>query len=209
LLIAGVDDAGRGAVVGPLVIAGIMLHDDQLQKLQEIGVKDSKALSPNRRSKLSLQIKKLSVKWDVVELNPATIDKVVLEGQKYHKLNWLEATAMATVITRLHPVIAYVDASDVNTTRFAQQIAESVSYKIKIISEHHADVTYPIVSGASIIAKVYRDATIASLHKRYGNFGSGYSSDVKTRQFITNWIREKKQIPTFVRKSWKTVQKIL
>lgn len=209
LLLAGVDDAGRGAAIGPLIIAGILLYDRQLQKLKEIGVKDSKALSPSRRSKLSLKIKKLSVKWDVVELPPFIIDKVVLNGKKYRKLNWLEARAMATVIAKLHPDVAYVDASDVSTIRFAEQIAESVSFKIKIISEHHADVTYPIVSAASIIAKVHRDAVIDSLHKRFGDFGSGYSSDVKTRQFIATWIKTKKQVPDFMRRSWKTVRKLL
>jgi ribonuclease HII len=208
-LVAGVDDAGRGAVIGPLIIAGILLNDRQLITLKEIGVKDSKALSPSRRLELSFEVKKLSAEWDVVELPPSVIDKVVLNGRKYHKLNWLEAKAMATVISKLRPDIAYVDASDVNTTRFANQIAELVSFKLQIISEHHADSTYPIVSAASIIAKVYRDTIIDSLHKKFGDFGSGYSSDEKTRQFIANWIKTKKNIPNFVRRSWKTVRRLL
>ncbi|UCH37010.1 MAG: ribonuclease HII, partial [Candidatus Bathyarchaeota archaeon] len=165
--------------------------------------------SPRRRSELSLEIKKRSIKWDVVELPPSAIDKVVINGRKYHKLNWLEAKAMATVISNLHPDIAYVDASDVNTTRFANQIAELISFKIQIISEHHADSTYPIVSAASIIAKVYRDTVIESLHKQFGNFGSGYPSDMKTRQFIAKWIKTKKSLPDFVRQSWKTVRRLL
>jgi len=207
-LIVGVDDAGRGPVIGPLVIAGVLIYDYQTSSLKALGVKDSKALTPSQRERLSKEIMQLALKYTWIELGPSEVDKIVLEGTKLKKLNWLEAKTMAEVIDRLKPEVAYVDASDVNETRFAQQISELLSTKVNIISEHHADATYPVVSAASIIAKVHRDEVIAELRHSYGDFGSGYPSDPKTRAFLSDWIREKGYLPDFVRKSWKTINQL-
>lgn len=207
-LIAGVDDAGRGPVIGPLVIAGVLIHDYQSSTLQALGVKDSKVLTPNQRVRLRGEIIKIALKYAIVEFSPSEVDKIVLEGKRLHKLNWLEAKAMAEVIGKLMPEVAYVDASDVIEERFAQQISEMMSFKVKIVSEHHADANYPVVSAASIIAKVHRDEFVSHLRERYGDFGSGYSSDPKTRHFLSVLLKEKKPLPDFVRKSWKTIRQL-
>ena len=171
MLVAGVDDAGRGSVIGPLVIAGILVDSEDLPKLVQLGVKDSKLLSPSRREALAAEIKRMVKKHVVVKLSPAEIDRVVTTGRKLHKLNWLEAKAMAKVIELLHPDVAYVDASDVFEERFKQQILEFLPFKIEVVSEHKADRKYPVVSAASIIAKVERDREIAELKAKYGDFG--------------------------------------
>jgi ribonuclease HII len=207
-LICGTDDAGRGPVIGPLVIAGVLIHDYQTSSLQALGVKDSKVLTPKQRERLSKEIMQLALKYTLVELSPGDVDRIVLEGTKLKKLNWLEAKAMAEVIGKLRPDVAYVDASDVNEARFAEQISEFLPKEIKIVSEHHADATYPVVSAASIIAKVHRDETIAKLRDQYGDFGSGYPSDPKTRLFLSEWIKKRETLPDFVRKSWKTVSQL-
>jgi ribonuclease HII len=204
-LIVGVDDAGRGPVIGPLVIAGILVNDSQIPRLKALGVKDSKVLTPRQRERLSAEIKQLVLKYTWAELSPLEVDRIVLEGAKLKKLNWLEAKTMAEVIERLKPEVAYVDASDVNEARFARDILEFLSVKIPIISEHRADSTYPVVSAASIIAKVHRDEAVAELRRIYGDFGSGYPSDPKTRRFLSDWIGRNKTLPDFVRKSWKTI----
>ncbi|MBS7633469.1 ribonuclease HII, partial [Candidatus Bathyarchaeota archaeon] len=103
MLVAGVDDAGRGCVIGPLVIAGILMQEKDLHKLVKLGVKDSKLLSPHRRAQLELEIKQIAQKHAIVKLSPAEIDEVVLKGRKLHRLNWLEAKAMADVIKTLRP----------------------------------------------------------------------------------------------------------
>ncbi|MCK4243828.1 ribonuclease HII, partial [Candidatus Bathyarchaeota archaeon] len=103
--------------MGPLVITGILITRDQLTALKTLGVKDSKALSPRKREDLSKQIKELIIKQACVELSPLNIDRVVLKGKKLHKLNFLEAQAMAEVINELKPDVAYVDASDVKAER--------------------------------------------------------------------------------------------
>ncbi|MCK4885318.1 ribonuclease HII, partial [Candidatus Bathyarchaeota archaeon] len=102
-MIAGVDEAGRGPVIGPLVIAGVSLDENDLPKLVDLGVKDSKLLSPQRRETLSSQIKKLALNYHIVLLSPAEIDRVVESKRKLHKLNRLEAVTMARVIAVLKP----------------------------------------------------------------------------------------------------------
>jgi len=206
--LAGVDDSGRGSVIGPLVIAGILLDEKDVQRLSNLGVKDSKRLSRKRREELYEAIRDLALDYHLVKLSPAEIDKVVRSGRKLHKLNRLEAQTMAKVIEFLHPDIAYVDASDVLAERYKHHIMEYLSFNVEIISEHKADVNYPVVSAASIIAKVERDQAISELKAKYGNMGCGYATDPKTLEFLEKWIKQFGSYPDFVRLSWKTVKRI-
>jgi ribonuclease HII len=206
--VVGVDDAGRGPVIGPLVIAGVLLDKAALPRLVDLGVRDSKLLSPRRRQRLAGEIRQLALQFHVIRLAPEEIDQVVRFGKRLHKLNRLEAQAMAQVITILKPDIAYVDASDVLANRFKQHITESLPFKVQIISEHKADVKYPIVSAASIIAKVERDKAISRLQVKHGETGSGYATDPKTIKFLENWIKRFGSYPDFVRKSWKTAKRL-
>ena len=208
MLISGVDEAGRGPVIGPLIIAGVSIEETDLQKLVDLGVKDSKLLSLQRREKLAPQIKELALKWHIVSLSPAEIDRVVESKIKLHKLNRLEAQAMASVIAVLKPDVAYVDASDVLADRFGEHIAENLPFKLKIVSEHKADKKYPVVSAASILAKVERDKVISQLQKKHGNIGCGYPSDSNTIKFLEDCIRKFGSYPDFVRKSWKTSKRV-
>ena len=206
--VAGVDDAGRGPIIGPLAVAGVLLNVGDLPKLVALGVKDSKLLSPRRRRQLAQEIRKLALKWHVIMLSPAEIDKVVKGGRRLHRLNRLEAKAMAEAITVLKPDVAYVDASDVLADRFRDHIMENLPFEVKIVSEHKADAKYPVVSAASIIAKVERDKAISALQEKYGDMGSGYASDPKTIKFLENLIKRKKSYPDFVRKSWKPAKRL-
>lgn len=208
--IAGVDDAGRGPVIGPLVIAGVLFPHSQIEGLRTLGVKDSKLLLPDQRNQLSTEILARATKFQIAIARPHEIDEVVLNGKKYRKLNWLEAKLMAEVLRDLKPDIAYVDASDIRPQRFHDQITELLPFPLKLVSEHRADRKYLIVSAASIIAKTYRDSIISRLHKQYGDFGSGYCSDKKTITFLNNWIQDHNsgELPWFVRKSWQTVKRL-
>ncbi|MCW4016174.1 MAG: ribonuclease HII [Candidatus Bathyarchaeota archaeon] len=208
MIMSGVDEAGRGPVIGPLVVAGVSLDEKDLPKLVDLGVKDSKLLSAQKRETLAKQIKELALNCHVVFLSPAEIDHVVETGKRLHRLNRFEAQAMAKVITILKPDVVYVDASDVSAERFGEHIAENLDFSLKIVSEHKADLTYPIVSAASIIAKVERDMVISSLQKKHGDIGCGYPSDSKTIKFLGDWIRKFGSYPDFVRKSWKTSKRV-
>ncbi len=206
--IAGVDDAGRGPVIGPLVIAGVSFRESDLGPLRELGVKDSKLLSPSKREMLAEEIRKLALAWHHVELPPDEVDPYVFSKRRLFKLNYLEAKRMAEVIAALTPDEVYVDASDVNEVRFADQISEHLPSRIPITSRHHADANYPVVSAASIIAKVQRDSAVAKLRDRFGDFGSGYPSDPKTEEFLIRWRREHGCYPEFARQSWKTLKRL-
>ncbi len=206
--VAGVDDAGRGPVIGPLAIAGVLLNDEYLSQLTSLGVKDSKLLSPRKRAKLAEEIREIALKYQVVLVSPAEIDKVVTRGRRLHRLNRLEAQKMAEVIEVLRPEVVYVDASDVLADRFGRHIAENLPFEVKIISEHKADLNYPIVSAASILAKVERDKAISALREKYGDLGTGYASDRKTITFLEECIKNNGCYPDFVRESWKPAKKL-
>ena len=208
MLLAGVDDAGRGPVIGPLVIAGILLDERDLPELEALKVEDSKLLSPLKREWFAEEIEKMALKYHVVEFSPAEIDRVVIQGRKYHRLNRLEACGMAEVILNLKPDVAFVDASDVVASRFGEHILERLPFKVDVVSEHKADRNYPIVSAASILAKVRRDAEVAKLRNEYGDIGSGYASDHRTKNFLKRWMRDHGSYPECVRKSWETAKRI-
>ncbi|MDE1842524.1 MAG: ribonuclease HII [Thaumarchaeota archaeon] len=203
MLVCGVDDAGRGSVLGPLVIAGISIERKNIKQLVKIGVKDSKQLSPQSREKLYHEILSIVQGYHVVKISPKIIDKNVAKNL----LNQLEANYMAKVIKKLEANSSYVDSCDVNPKRFGAYIS-SVANTGKIISSHHADKKYPVVSAASIIAKVTRDREIEKLRKNH-DLGSGYPSDSKTMGFIKQWMSQNGSVPVFVRKSWKPIQVLL
>ena len=201
--ICGVDDAGRGSMIGPLVIAGISLDKKKLRKLSSLGVKDSKKLTPKSREDLYKKIIGLVDSYHVAKISPKSIDNSV----KKHCLNQLEAKYMAKVISKLDPDTSFVDSCDVNPKRFGKEISK-LSCDKKIKSYHHADSRFVVVSAASIIAKVSRDKAIARLRKT-NDLGSGYPSDQKTIEFVKQYYQTHKIMPKFVRKSWKPTQKII
>lgn len=208
MLVAGVDEAGRGCVIGPLIVAGVMLKEERLPDLTRLGVKDSKLLSAKKREGLAVEIARLAEKHVTVKLLPVEIDRAVESRRKLHKLNRLEAQAMAKIIEVLKPDVTFVDAADVLEERFKQHIQEELSFKTKIVAEHKADKTYPVVSAASIIAKVERDKEIAALIGEYGDFGSGYLADPRTMRFLRQWLQAHSEYPDCVRKSWKPAKKV-
>lgn len=200
--VCGVDEAGRGSLVGPLVIAGVTISKSKLRALKKMGIRDSKELNPAARELLYKKIIKFVDEYYVAKVFPKTIDTSV----KRHDLNGLEAKYMAKVISKLNPGISYVDSCDVNPSRFGKVVSQKSNSKVR--SYHKADSRFVIVSTASIIAKVQRDREIAKLRKKH-DLGSGYPSDKKTIHFVRAYIHKTRQVPDFVRKSWKPVQLIL
>ncbi len=201
--ICGVDEAGRGSMLGPLVIAGISLDKKRLRELSSIGVKDSKKLSPKLREHLYKKIIKIADDYYIAKIPTISIDVSV----KKHCLNGLEAKYMAKVVSKLNADTSYVDSCDVNPKRFGQKISQ-LSDNHKIRSYHHADSRFVVVSAASILAKVTRDRVIAKLRKNY-DLGSGYPSDLTSMKFVAKYYKANHVMPNFVRKSWKPIRRIL
>ena len=196
-----------GSVLGPMVICGVCFLNSKLDFLSKIGVRDSKKLNPKRRSELAKVLIPNCHSYKVIIVNPQEIDQ---REVKRITLNHLEELKMADIINSLKPDTIYIDAVDVNEERFGVSIKNLLTYKPKkIISKHKADDLYPIVSAGSIIAKVRRDALIEDLKEVYGDFGSGYPSDVRTITFLKDYIQTHKKPPKIARKSWDTTKKII
>ena len=207
-MIGGVDEAGRGPVIGPLVVAGVNFDNDK--KLIEFKVKDSKKLSSKRRMELALKIKQNCIKYETLVIPAQDIDDM----RKVMTINEIEVYAFSKIIKKLKPDICYIDSADVNEKRFADDILSNISFKPDIISKHKADDIYPIVSAASIIAKTKRDEEIKNiamvLEKKLNlPMGSGYPADPLTQKFLRKWIDRYKNLPPHVRRSWKTTRNIL
>ncbi|MDA4125567.1 MAG: ribonuclease HII [Thaumarchaeota archaeon] len=202
--LGGVDEAGRGCVVGPLVIAGVSVRPSVVRELKDLGVKDSKKLSARQRESLYGDILKVCDRVHSTKITTTEIDRVVRTGKKYFKLNYLEAVYFARVIDELGAGKVTVDASDVLPKRFQDNICDNLKSKCEVFAAHRADRDYPLVSAASIVAKVERDKEVGRLREKHGDFGSGYPSDPTTRGFFTAMIMGGQPIPDYARKSWKT-----
>ncbi len=190
-----------------MVICGICFIKSKLNLLSEIGVKDSKKLSPKKRSLLAFHLKKNCHSKKILVVTPQEIDNREI---KKITMNRLEELKMAEIINDLRPDIIFIDAADVNEQRYGKSIERLLKYSPKkIISKHKADETFPIVSAGSIVAKDKRDTLIEELHKKHGNFGSGYPSDIRTIEFLRNYVKHNKKAPEFARKSWDTTKKII
>ena len=196
------DEAGKGSVLGPMVVAAVGVTSEDV--FSDIEVNDSKLLSPKMRERLYAVIRK-RFRVVTVRIDAHEIDEIRM-GMT---MNACVARAHAQVIAKLSPDCAYVDACDVNTFRYAEMVKNHLELPCEIVSEHHADEKFPVVSAASIIAKVTRDRAIATLAKKYGEIGSGYPSDPVTIRFLNSYIDEHRVPPPIARKSWKTVSAIL
>jgi ribonuclease HII len=201
-VICGVDEAGKGSVLGPMVVAGISVSSEE--RLSDLGVKDSKLLSPKERERLYPLIRR-RCKVATVTIAAQEIDFIRTEMT----MNACVARAHAQVISKLAPARAVVDACDVNCFRYAEMVKSHLSTPCEIVSEHHADEKFMVVSAASIVAKVVRDREIVKLAKKYGEIGSGYPSDPVTIRWLTAYIGEHPSPPPIARRSWKTVGALL
>lgn len=194
--VCGVEEAGRGPVIGPMVMVAVLIEERDIKTLREIGVKDSKLLTPKVRELLYHQILK-KVKHKVVILSPSKIDEAVDSDET--NLNWLEADTSAQMINELKPDKAILDCPSNNPDAYKDYVKKKLNLEVELIVEHKADLNYPVVAAASIVAKVTRDAEIQKLKDEHKvDFGSGYPSDAITVKFLEkNYDKY-----DFFRKSW-------
>ena len=207
-MICGMDEAGRGPVIGPLVIAGVTFENDL--ELIENKVRDSKKIAPKRREILSKRIKESAVNYEINLISALDIDRM----RKVMTLNEIEVNVFSKIIEKLKPDICYVDAADVNDERFGKNILSNLSFKPEIISKHKADDIYPIVGAASILAKTKRDEEVQMIAQKLEKkltmpLGSGYPSDPVTQKFLKKWVKTFGKLPPHTRHSWKTAQNFL
>jgi ribonuclease HII len=199
----GIDEAGKGPVIGSMFVAGVVNYGG----LETLGVRDSKQVSPARREVLADRLASATEVF-VLELTAEEIDR----ARETRTMNELLVELFAAVILHLRPDRAIVDAADVNPARFGAKLRaryeQECGRAIAVVSESKADVHYPVVSAASIVAKVQRDRSIRALESRLGvKIGSGYPADQVTIAYLQGLLRSCRyaDIPGYVRKSWKTV----
>ena len=202
--ILGIDEAGRGSVLGPLVVGGFLLRSDRLEALRATGARDSKELSPSAREQVYAKLPTVGECRSVV-LTPREIDRFVAHG----RLNELEARAFGSLVRLLSPDVAHVDACDTDADRFGRRVAHWAGSSARVEACHHADRDDVVVGAASIVAKVRRDRAIDRLRHRLGReIGSGYPSDRRTVEFLRDYLAHSAAPPPWVRKEWATMQRV-
>ena len=199
--VLGIDEAGRGSVIGPMVIAGAMIDEKDLEKLKALGVKDSKLLTPEQREKFDKKLRTMLKDFVILTISASDIDRI----REVKNLNRIEADNMAQIIRTLKADVAYVDAPQVSTEKFKGYLLALAKNHTATVSENKADVKYPIVSAASILAKVERDRLVEEIKKEVGfDFGVGYSHDARSIEFVKECLSSGKHLD-FIRRSWVTV----
>ncbi|MCL5437215.1 MAG: ribonuclease HII [Candidatus Thermoplasmatota archaeon] len=196
----GADEAGRGPVMGPMVLCALL---GDTEKLVSIGVRDSKQLSEERRNAIFRSLGSIS-SWRISVVWPEEIDMAVAHSS----LNRLELLHFASLIRHFDSEVAFVDAPDVDCKRFSAEMCRITGRKV--VAEHRADIRYPAVSAASIVAKVTRDRIISEIAEELGeDIGSGYPGDSATIDFISSYVRKNGVLPPYCRRSWETSKRII
>lgn len=199
--ILGIDEAGRGAVLGPLVLAGVLFEDsdETFEILQAAGVCDSKLATAERRVELAKVVRRLKSRQLTFKIHPRRIDE--------QSVNELEILYSSRIIGRLKPSVVYLDvpASGVGIRNYCASIKSRTSHTCKLHGGNKFDRTNVAVAAASIVAKEAREAAVRALHKKYGHFGSGYPHDPRTREWLKAWRRKNNEWPEIVRTKWSTV----
>ncbi|MFB0545000.1 MAG: ribonuclease HII [Asgard group archaeon] len=207
MIVGGIDESGKGPVIGPMCIAIVILDKEREKELERAGIKDCKLLSPKKRKQLAQIIKETALEEKCLLIPADEIDKKREEGIN---MNQIVVNSMGELIkkTKKKADFYIADAADVNPERFQKRLAPYLPPKAKLLCEHKADTKYIPVAAASIIAKVERDNQIKKLSEKYGEIGSGYPNDPQTIKFLKEIIKKEGKYPSFVRKTWKTAQRI-
>ncbi len=194
-MIVGIDEAGKGCVIGPLVVCGVRCDD----RISELPVRDSKKLDRKKREEIARKLAK-TFEHEIVVVSAEELNDLM----ERKSLNEILLEAYAKIIDSLEAEVYYVDSPDVKPDRLSERL-EALTGK-KVVAMHNAE-EIPCVAAASILAKVTRDRMIEELKKTYGDFGSGYPADEKTRKFLKDHLT-KGELPPIVRRKWKTLEKI-
>ncbi|MCC5994134.1 MAG: ribonuclease HII [Candidatus Aenigmarchaeota archaeon] len=208
MIIAGIDEAGRGAVIGPMVLAGVSIESKDSKKLKKMGIRDSKELTPEKREELAKELERMVKEIVVIKVSACKISSFKAKGINLDKL---EAMKIADIISILKAEKVYVDSIEQNCEKFERMIREFLprGKSVRLVVKNYLDESVPIVSAASIIAKVERDREIEKIKRKVNfDFGVGYSHDERTRVFIEKILQTEEAPPPYLRIHWETVEDI-
>jgi len=214
MLVLGIDDAGRGPLIGPMILAGVLVSKEQEKTIKKSGATDSKLLWHSQRIEISKIIEKNSQAYKIIKIYPEEIDDAL--NSKNNNLNKLEAQKMADVVNKLNAgkyskerIQVIIDCPSVNISAWKNTFLKfiSKSSNLTVKCEHKADLNHPVVSAASILAKVAREEEVQEIKNKYGDIGSGYPSDPTTKEFLKKHGKELADTGIF-RKTWQTWKKM-
>lgn len=199
----GVDEAGKGPVIGSMFAASVVADPADLPP----AIADSKTLAPERREELAAQLRAdPAVSIGLAEIPVTEIDDPATDMNELTVL----AHARALESVDVAGATGHVDAGDVDADRFGRRVAARVDADLELRAEHRADERYPLVSAASVLAKVARDAHVAALGAEYDTpIGSGYPGDERTRIFLSEYVERNGELPACARRTWKTSADVL
>ncbi len=212
MIVLGIDDAGRGPVIGPMVLAGCLIREEHFDYLFKLGVKDSKELTQKRRLFLKEKILEIAEDFEIILTHPEELDNFM---ENRTNLNTIEAIKTAEIINKIiernpeQKIRVVVDCPSVSIISWTDELKLKINdlRNLEIVCEHKADKNHIPVSAASILAKTKREEEMEKLKEKYGiEIGSGYASDPITAKFLEKYLQKYKDDGIF-RKSWETFQR--
>ena len=167
-MLAGIDEAGRGCLAGPVVAAAVILPEGA----NIPGLDDSKVLSPSRRDGLAAEIGTVALAWGLGVVWPPEIDRInILQAT-------LKAMCNAASVLKIRPQALLVDGNQLVPEHFFRMRGWAAAPLQKAVV--HGDALVPAISAASILAKTFRDMLMEKLDRRYPGYGfakhKGYGS---------------------------------
>ena len=201
--VLGIDEAGRGCVLGDLVVAGFAADDLDESALRSAGAADSKSVPAAKRQ---------AARESLALLGRVEVRRVSARQIDGGNLNTLEEAAIVDLIVEVRPDVVRLDALGHPNTlgALAIRLKKALPRRLRpaFTIEPKADVTFAEVGAASIFAKTLRDEILDGWRAEFGDFGSGYPSDPKTREWLADWARSGKDWPEFVRRRWATIEEL-
>ncbi len=210
MLILGIDDAGRGPVIGPMVMAGCLIDDKITEEWRALGIKDSKQVARKKREELAKEIMQKAQAHHISITSSSEIDSRLKSGMNLNRVEALKAAeiinAINTAEVQKETIKVIIDCPSPNTEAWRKVVESYIEYKVnlKVSCEHKADVNHVACSAGSILAKTTRDAEIEKIKSTLGeDFGSGYPSDPATIKFLAENAQKYKGSGVF-RETWQT-----
>lgn len=206
--ILGVDEAGRGPAIGSMFVAGFEIEESNVEKLEELGVKDSKKLSDAKRESIRENLDDVG-DFFLKEITASEIDEL----REVMTMNEIEIQAFVSIIEQTDADRVIVDLPEPDGDRFIRKLRQKLPDRfedVEFVAEHGADDEYPEVSAASIVAKSARESHVEELKEKYGfDFKSGYAHDEEVTDFLERYIDEFGELPEEARESWETCQRVI
>ncbi len=212
MIIAGVDEAGRGPVIGPMVFCAFAIDEELSNTLKDRGVKDSKILSFEQRENLYDWL----VSFKKFKSFALSAFEITIMMRSKIGLNDIEAKIVSNLLLELSKDVAIskaiIDSPDPIASKYEKRIRRFNNLEFNLQCENKADFNYPVVSAASIIAKVERDRLIEEIKTDLSkkgidfDFGSGYPHDPKTIEFLEKY-HQNENVQIYLRQEWATVKR--